>query len=445
MRRTKFLAILFILPVLLLGVSGCSDSTARDNAEGEDGQVPLALKERVPGLDAGDYRLVKEKADAFTARLKAHPNETDALIGLAQIFMYEARVTGDHPYYYPAALELIDRALAGDPQNYEALVSKASVLLSLHSFSEALSVAEKSVAAMPDRAVGYGALVDANVELGRYAEAIEAADHMVALRPDLKSYSRISYLREIHGDNSGAIEAMKLAVDAGAPGSEEKAWARTTLGNLYLEGGNLEKAEREFRMASLERLDYPFALAGIARVYALGGQRDSAMEILDRALSLVPEFSFVETKADLYRAAGNHRVADSLVAVVEEMLAEDEASGHSMDRELALLYARHGIKTDEAVDRAHRELARRPDNVQAQDMMAYVLLRSGEPEEADQFMRRARRMGAENGMMTAHAGLIQVALGNDAKGRAMLKEAMQLNPHLPALLQNQVREALGKG
>ncbi len=43
-------------------------------------------------------------------------------------------------------------------------------------------------------------------------------NRMVSIRPDIRSYSRISYLREIHGDIPGAIEAMELAVEAGAPG-----------------------------------------------------------------------------------------------------------------------------------------------------------------------------------------------------------------------------------
>ena len=50
------------------------------------------------------------------------------------------------------------------------------------------------------------------------------ADKMVSIRPDLRSYSRISYLREIHGDMPGAIEAMKMAIQAGYPGYEDRAW-----------------------------------------------------------------------------------------------------------------------------------------------------------------------------------------------------------------------------
>jgi hypothetical protein len=54
-------------------------------------------------------------------------------------------------------------------------------------------------------------LVDGNVEMGNYATAIEEADKMISIRPDIRSYSRASYLREIHGDYPGAIDAMKLA------------------------------------------------------------------------------------------------------------------------------------------------------------------------------------------------------------------------------------------
>ena len=439
MKRSQSILFLLTLPMLLLLVFGCSESNGQNT---EQAWSPVALKERTAGLDAGDYKLVKQQADLYSQQLTTDPNSTAALVGLAQIFMYEARVTGDHPYYYPAALDLVDRALAQSPENYDAVITKASVLLSLHKFSEALSVANKAVAIAPERAVGYGALIDANIELGRYAEAVEAADRMVAIRPDLKSYSRVSYLREIHGESEGAIEVMQLAVDAGAPGSEEKAWAQTTLGNLYLGSGDLEKAEREFRMASLERMDYPFALAGLAGVHAAQGDDKGALALLDKAIVLVPEFSFVELKADIYRATGNNRAADSLVSLVETMLAEDEASGHSMDRELALLYARHGMHLDKAVERAEKELARRPDNIEALDMMAYVLLQAGKTDEAGQYIKKAQRMGTKSGAMVAHAGLIEIAQGNKAEGKKLLGQAMKLNPFLPTLLKAEVQKAL---
>ena len=113
-----------------------------------------------------------------------------------------------------------------EPNNFEALTFKALIHLSQHHFTEGLEVAERAKKINPYNAFIHGILVDANVELGNYTAAVAAADKMISIRPDLRSYSRISYLREIHGDYKGAIEAMQLAVDAGVPGEEGTEWAR---------------------------------------------------------------------------------------------------------------------------------------------------------------------------------------------------------------------------
>lgn len=416
---------------------GCSDASGDQQAE-SDRWTPPTLLERTPGLDAGDYAVVRKQSETYRTALTNNPSDTRALIGLAQVFMYEARVTGEHPYYYPEALALLNKAVAIEPDNYQAVVSKASVLLSLHKFSEALAVAERAVELAPNVAAGYGALIDSYVELGRYDEAVTAADKMVAIRPDLKSYSRVSYLREIHGDTQGAIEVMHLAVEAGAPGSEEKAWAQTTLGGIYLHAGQLEKAEREYLMASLERDRFPFALAGLAEVQTARGHTDSALALLDTALALIPEFSFMEMKADIHRAAGHDAVADSLVRVVIDMLKEDEASGHDIGGEMALLLSKHGMQPDDAVRYARAELDKRPESIDALSTMAYALLKADRAEEAKTYMDKARRQGKESASMIAHAGMIEVRLGNKREGNALLRKALTINPHAPALLRNEI-------
>src|SRR6185295_1404171 len=98
--------------------------------------------------------------------------------------------------------------------------------------------------------------IDANVELGHYDEAVKNSDKMVSTRPDIRSYSRISYLREIYGDYPGAIEAMKLAVQAGYPGDESTEWARVHLGQLYENTGDLQNAEMQYQLALQERTGY---------------------------------------------------------------------------------------------------------------------------------------------------------------------------------------------
>lgn len=100
----------------------------------------------------------------------------------------------------------------------------ASVLLSQHEFKQALQIAKEEAQLYSYNAGIHGSLTDAYVELGNYKKAVATADKMMSIRPDLRSYSRISYLREIYGDMDRAIEAMKLAVTAGYLGYEQTAW-----------------------------------------------------------------------------------------------------------------------------------------------------------------------------------------------------------------------------
>ena len=130
----------------------------------------------------------------------------------------------------------------------------------------------------------YGILVDANVELGNYAEAIKMADKMVSIRPDLRSYSRISYLREIHGDNNGAIEAMTMAVTAGYPGFEQSEWTRLTLGNLYETNGDLDQAALQYQTILENRENYPFAIAALANIEIKKGNFEESRAIIKRSM-----------------------------------------------------------------------------------------------------------------------------------------------------------------
>ncbi len=119
--------------------------------------------------------------------------------------------------------------------------------LARHAFATALALGERARDLNPHRAAAFGVIADAQIELGRYAEAAETLQAMVDLRPDLSSYSRIAYLRELHGDWDGALEAMQMAVDAGGPATENTLWTRVQLGHLHFNRGRLDEAEAEYR------------------------------------------------------------------------------------------------------------------------------------------------------------------------------------------------------
>ena len=158
----------------------------------------------------------------------------------------------------------------------------------------------------------YGIAVDGNVEMGNYDSAIADADKMLSIRPDLRSYSRASYLREIYGDYPGAIEAMKMAVEAGAPGDESTEWTRIQLAHLYENTGDMKNAEMYYTISNDARPGYAYALAGLGRIAASKKDYNKAISYLIKADTSVTDFSIKESLADVYREMGQTAKADAL-------------------------------------------------------------------------------------------------------------------------------------
>ncbi len=375
-----------------------------------DDYTPAQLKPRQQGLYAQDFASQQKKFNEAASKIKQSPDEPGVYSALAKVYMYEARVTGEHPYYYPAALTALDVALDKNSKDLEALTLKTSVLLSLHRFAEARELAERLTVDVAGTSAAYGMLCDANVELGRYDEAVAAADRMMAMRPGLEAYARVSYLREIHGDNEGALEAMRMAVKAGLPGTEDAAWTRTTFGNVLFNQGMIAEAEVQYQLARMERENYPFALAGIASVRQSQQQFDEALTLLDTALAMVPEVSFVEKKAEIQQERGDVEGMKASLAIIEQMMNEDEQAGHVNHSDRALLYAKFNYKSDVALAHARKDIATRPDNITSQYAMAYTLYRNGKFTEAKTYMDKALRMKTRNAEMQACSVLIHKSL-----------------------------------
>ena len=143
---------------------------------------------------------------------------------LAAAFMQKARETGDFSLNARAE-ESLKHSFRVAPDNYDGTKLQAALLLNYHRFAEALEAAQRARKINPRDHDAYGAMVDALVELGDYKAAVDAAQQMVDLKPNTASYSRVSYLRSLHGDTKGAIAAMKMAVEDATPANPESiAW-----------------------------------------------------------------------------------------------------------------------------------------------------------------------------------------------------------------------------
>ncbi|MBD1396436.1 tetratricopeptide repeat protein [Pontibacter sp. JH31] len=401
------------------------------NREKQD-PIPPLLERTGPISTTSEWVNTKMAIEGLQYKLRQNPGDMQSKLFLALAYMQEARVTGEHPYYYPAALKLVNEVLSkkntDEALRYEATVAKSIIQLSLHQFEEALRTGERALEMNSRRAAVYGVLCDANVELGHYEKAVELADKMVSIRPDLQSYARVSYLREIYGDTPGAIVAMRMAADAGYPGLEQTAWTRVTLGKLHEQNGDLQQAEMEYRQVLYEYPDYAFALGGLARLEAKKKNHQDAIKLFDRAAKVIPEFTFHQELAGLYKLTGQPKKAANSRKELLDGLKEDEEAGHIVDLELANIYLELDGDLDQAMKYAWKEYKRRPNNIDVCKTLATIYYKKRDYRQADKFLKKASHTDRQDASLLCLTGLVSYKLGDRVTGQKLLQRSFTIDP-----------------
>ena len=401
--------IAFALMACLFASTGCTSNTEAQAKAYVTQQNPLAipdLLERNGELaNAVEWPKTKEKIAELREKIAAKPGDIKLRLQAASIFITEQRITGEHHYYYKAIEKILDGILSIDPKNFEANVFKASLKMSLHQFPEAKILAEQAKAINPNNAYVYGILVDANVELGNYAEAVAMSDKMQALKPSLESYSRASYLREIYGDYKGAIAAMKMAVQAGLPGSEAQSWSRNILGDLYVATGQLVEAEAAYKENLALRASYAPSMAGLAKLEAKNRNFTDAIKLVESANAIMPGIAYEEQLADIYQQMGDTIKAAEKLEVVKKMYETDATSGHSISLELARFYIKQN-QFDAAQRYAMEEYKIRPNNIEVNRELAWIAYQLKDIAKAKDYLKVAMSTGSKNPELLQRAAII---------------------------------------
>src|SRR5262245_27044472 len=214
---------------------------------------------------------------AAESQLQLRPKDPTAYAEMAASYMEKARATSDGAFYGRAE-SACQKALQLEPNNYAALRLVSWVYSGQHRFREAVVAARRALDRDSGDPLNYGTLGDALLELGEYQEGAKAIQKMVDLRPDVASYTRAAYVRELFGDMEGAIEIMGRAVRAASSRDlEHNAWCRVQLGNLFFNAGRLAEAEAQYQAALQVFPNYHFAFTGVGRVKAAQQQFEEAL------------------------------------------------------------------------------------------------------------------------------------------------------------------------
>jgi tetratricopeptide (TPR) repeat protein len=288
-------------------------------------------------------------------------------------------------------------------------------------------------------ALPYAPLADAQVELGRYGAAAGTLNRMVRLKANLTAYARISYFRELRGDLSGALEAMRYAVSAGAGSPEGEAYVQGLKGKLLFDLGRYASAERAYRAALVIDPGYPAALAGIASVEAARGELGAAIRDYRTVVERLPLPEYAIALGETEQAAGRSSAAKRDYALVGAEVKLLHANGVNTDVDLALFEANHG-SSRRAVTLGRRAWERAP-SVRSADALSWALYRAGRIAAAARFSTEAMRLGSRDPSFLYHAGLIASRSGRPARARDLLASLLAQSPRFSPLFASRARRA----
>jgi tetratricopeptide (TPR) repeat protein len=425
----KLAAAVFTFIAVFLAVRALDGSSAK-----LPGDADVAVREgELPGATTA------QRIEGLQAQVREAPSDPDGYADLGLAYLQQVRETGD-PTLYPRAQGTFEQAVRLDPRDFTATSGLGSLALARHDFRRALALGEQAARINPVVARNYGVIADAEIELGRYGAAARTLQHYVDVKPELSSYARVSYFRELHGDLAGALAAMRLAVSAGGGTAENVGYVQSLVGKLQFDGGDYAAAERAYRAALTTDPGFPAAVVGLARVEAARGDYDPAIRRLRELVQRLPLPEYVIALGDTERAAGLNVAAERdyrLVGVETRLL---QANGVNTDAELALFEADHGDPA-QAMDLAARAWAAAP-RVRCADAFSWALSAAGRDAEALRMSERAMRLGSRDPSFLYHAGMVARRAGEAQRAKGLLSKLVAQSPNFNPLYGPRAERAL---
>ena len=363
------------------------------------------------------------------------PNDYEAYNALALALSRRARETSD-PACYMRAEQALEKSFAISPGNFDGARIHVWLLLGKHEFAAALDEATRLNKKIPDDVMIYGFLTDANVELGRYTDAEKSAQWTLNLRgANVPSLTRAAYLRELFGDNDGAIELMEMALRSVSPTEvEDRAWITTQVAHLKLASGNLQQADELLQQALAEFPNYHYALGMLAKVRLQQKRYDEAVKLYRQRYLAAPHAENLYDLAEALELAGRHDQAAQAFAEFERKSLAETARADNSNHELVFYYTDHAKQPQKALEVAQREFARRQD-VFTLDCYAWALYANGKYPEAQQQIQGALSVGIQDAKLLRHAGEIALKVGDTKTAQRYLRRAAELTRPEPTVAQ----------
>jgi len=355
--------------------------------------------------------------------IAASPRSFEGYNQLATALCRKARDTSDLSLY-DQANAAVDRALELSPGQYEASRLRVSVLLGRHDFAQALKLAHAVNKRTPDDIAGWALLADANIGLGNYEEAVQDAQWVLDLRSgNALGFEKAARLREVYGDNEGAIEFYGEALRRTAQSDlDQRAWLFTQQARLTLANGHAKTAS-EILATAVQLFPASQQAAFIkADIAAANGNYAESATLFEKCYRNVSSANNLYLWAKALDKAGQKDDASKQYAAFEIQARAEISQTYNANIELTEYYVNRKNDPAEALHIATMESSKRQDSPTLA-ALAWALYQNNKFAEAKTQMDKALAVGVREASYFCHAARISAKLNNAADTAKFEKEA----------------------
>lgn len=312
--------------------------------------------------------------------------------------------------------------------NINADMTMASALTAFHQMRPALAYAKEASRIVPSSFTARATVANLDMEIGDYS----AAKDELTSRPisdDSNWDIALARYDELTGHLSSArtiIDGVQRRMDEVVDNpAETRAWSHWRQGELAFAAGDAQAAIAHYQESLSVFPGYWHGYDGLAKAY--WSQRDwtSTLEFATKGADVYPLPEVLGYEYDAQLALGRRADAAQTLDLINAIERIGNAQGMN-DRLIAMFYADHGLRAEDAMTIARRDLARR-DDIYAEDTLAWTLAAAGKWKEARTHSERAVRLGTEDAKLQYHAGIIALHCGDRDEARKRLELALSIN------------------
>lgn len=365
---------------------------------------------------------------SFQENLLSYPENSKLLTKLGAAYIQKAKDSNE-PEYLSQAENVLKKAIELERDNFFAIALLGTVNQTRMKFKDALELGQRAFEMNPYSAYALGVISDAQISLGMYDEGFQNTLKAVDIKSDANSLARLSKVRELTGEEQRAIDVMKTAISAGSPASENTAWRRFQLGNLFYNKGDLETAEKIYEFVSKDFPENPYGYAGLAKIKMNREEFGEAIELYLKSLEKKSLVENVIALGDAYYLSGQKEKSDEEYHKVKLMFPVFKEKGIDTDLEFSFFNATHNINPGEASEKAGELIKNGVKSIEVFHTLAWINFNLGNFTEAERNIQEALRLGTKDPMMYFIAGKIFSKLGQQSKSDKFTELALKINPY----------------